>query len=131
MLNPANLKFTLSAVQFVTNVTQNPLAFGQNETTRSDARIFNADGGDVISHMADSQDFFLSTCNTMFERMLNTVPRSVTLTDVINPAPVKPRDITMTVNADGTITLIVVLRVCTTLIYNSFKDKSKKSNYLI
>ncbi|KAM0261527.1 hypothetical protein ACHAQJ_002210 [Trichoderma viride] len=106
----------LVAKEFVANVTQNPLAFGQNETTRSDFRIFNADGGDVISHMADSQDFFLSTCNTMLERMIDTVPRSVKLTDVINPAPVKPRNLFVDVNTDGTMFVNGVIRITDALL---------------
>ncbi|RFU75660.1 wsc domain-containing [Trichoderma arundinaceum] len=55
------------AKEFVANTSQNPLAFGQNETTRSDFRILNADGGDMISQMASSEDFFSNTCNTMLE----------------------------------------------------------------
>ncbi|RFU75382.1 wsc domain-containing [Trichoderma arundinaceum] len=116
----ANLKILhISAKEFVANVSQNPLAFGQNETTRSDFRIFNADGGDLISQMAASQDFFLSTCTTMLERMLNTVPRSVKLTDVIKPASVKPRKLFLTVNADGTLFVNGIIRITDTVLGSS------------
>ncbi|KAK1238510.1 hypothetical protein MKX07_006656 [Trichoderma sp. CBMAI-0711] len=103
------------AKEFVANVSQNPLAFGQNETTRSDFRIFNADGGNMISQMATSNDFFLDTCNTMFERMINTVPSNVKLTD-INPLDVKPRKLTVTVNDDETLSVTGVIRVVDNLI---------------
>ncbi|KAH8894675.1 heme peroxidase [Thozetella sp. PMI_491] len=89
------------ATEFVANTSQNPLAFGHNETTRSDFRIFNADGGDLISKMAASPAFFLSTCNSLLERMLNTVPRGVELTDVIAPVPVKPLALSMDMDKTG------------------------------
>ncbi|KAI6080244.1 heme peroxidase [Hypoxylon rubiginosum] len=79
------------ATQFVSNSMQNPLAFGHNETTRSDFRIFNADGGELIRKMAESQQLFWDTCTTLLERMLNTVPRDVQLTEVIQPIPVRPK----------------------------------------
>ncbi|PTB62108.1 heme peroxidase [Trichoderma citrinoviride] len=70
------------AKEFIANVSRNPLAFGQIETTRSDFRIFNADGGDMISQIATFNDFFLDTCSTMFERMVSTVPRNAQLRDI-------------------------------------------------
>lgn len=85
--------------------------FGQNETTRSDFRIFNADGGDMISQMASSNDFFLNTCTNMFERMINTVPRDVKLTDVIKPLKIKPRKLSVTVNDDQTLSVSGFIRV--------------------
>ncbi|KAL7924845.1 heme peroxidase [Trichoderma austrokoningii] len=101
------------AKEFVTNVTQNPLAFGQNETTRSDFRIFNADGGKRISQLADSNDYFLKSCNTMLGRMINTVPRGVKLTD-INPIAVKPRNLFITPNTDGTLYVNGFIRITNT-----------------
>ncbi|KAL7781786.1 heme peroxidase [Trichoderma afarasin] len=106
----------LVAKEFVANVSQNPLAFGQNETTRSDFRIFNADGGDMISQMASSNDFFLNTCTTMFERMINTVPRDVKLTDVIKPLKIKPRKLSVTVNDDQTLSVSGFMRIVDDLI---------------
>ena len=44
-----------------------------------------------MRQMAESSEYFLSTCGTLFERMINTVPKGVQLTDVIYPIPVKPR----------------------------------------
>ncbi|KAL7943661.1 heme peroxidase [Trichoderma barbatum] len=107
------------AKEFVANVTQNPLAFGHNETTRSDFRIFNADGGDMISRMAESQAFFSQTCANLFERMINTVPRSVTLTDVLQPLQVKPRKWSIAVNDDETLTLSLSLRIVDALLGGS------------
>ncbi|KAL6886068.1 heme peroxidase [Trichoderma evansii] len=99
------------AVQFVNNVTQNPLAFGHNETTNSDARIFNSDGGEVIGKMADSASYFYQTCTTLLERMINTVPKGVTLTDPIQPITVKPSKLFATINSNGTMTMSGTIRL--------------------
>ncbi|OTA94923.1 hypothetical protein M434DRAFT_29467 [Hypoxylon sp. CO27-5] len=99
------------AKQFVANTTQNPLAFGHNETTRSDFRIFNADGGNLIRRMAESQQFFWDTCTTLLERMLNTVPKDVQLTDVIQPIQIKPNNLFITVNSNGTETVSGEVRI--------------------
>ncbi len=97
--------------QFVGNVSQNPLAFGHNETTRSNFRIFNADGGGTISNLASSQDFFFETRTSLFERMINTVPQDVVLSDMIEAVPVKPKKLFVAVNTNGTMTISGILRV--------------------
>ncbi|KAL7918280.1 heme peroxidase [Trichoderma austrokoningii] len=99
------------AVQFVNNVTQNPLAFGHNETTNSDARIFNSDGGEVIGKMADSPSYFYQTCTTLLERMINTVPKGLNLTDPIQPIAVKPSQLFATINSNGTMTMSGYIRL--------------------
>lgn len=67
----------------------------------------------MISQMAESLDFFSQTCATLLERMINTVPPSVKLTDVLQPLPVKPRKWSIDVNADKTLTVSLTLRVST------------------
>ncbi|KAH8883560.1 heme peroxidase [Thozetella sp. PMI_491] len=104
------------AIEFVGNVSQNPLAFGQNETTRSDFRIFNLDGGKMISDMAASNDFFLSTCTDLLARMINTVPRGVVLSNVIQPVEVKPRDLRIDLAMNGTMTVSGNLRILQSLL---------------
>jgi len=79
-----------SAKDFVSNSTQNVLVVGTNVTTRSDLWIFNADGGNLMQKMAASAEFFSLTCQTLLERMINTVPRGVQLTDIITPIRIKP-----------------------------------------
>src|SRR3569833_798968 len=82
--------YVYRVMEFLANSTQNVLAFGPNVTTRSDFRIFTADGGDTIRKMAASSDDFMSTCQGLLERMLNTVPSGVKLTDIIKPIRIKP-----------------------------------------
>ncbi|KAH8897867.1 heme peroxidase [Thozetella sp. PMI_491] len=110
-----NLENTI-AKEFVANVSQNPLAFGPNVTTRSDFRIFNADGGEVINKMADSIDYFLSTCSNLLERMLNTVPRGVVLGEPIAPVLIKPMKLSIEIGTDGNMIVSGKIRVSETLI---------------
>ncbi|PVF94576.1 heme peroxidase [Serendipita vermifera] len=79
------------ATDFMAGNPHNALAFGSNETTRSDFRIFTSDGNRTISNFAGDNDAFRSTCATLLEKMVNTVPSAVTLSDVIQPIPVKPK----------------------------------------
>lgn len=79
------------ATEFVAGTPTNPLAYGFNETTRSDFRIFASDGNQTISRFAANNEGFKATCGTLFEKMINTVPKTVTLSEVIKPIPVKPK----------------------------------------
>ncbi|KAK7746591.1 hypothetical protein SLS62_009312 [Diatrype stigma] len=90
------------AVGFTENSTQDALAYGPNTTTRSDHRIFLSDGGNLISRMAQDNDFYLSTCKSLLERMINTVPKEVQLTEVIDPIATKPDYLDLRINEDGT-----------------------------
>lgn len=100
------------AVQFLENSTQNPLAFGPNETTRSDFRIFNSDGGNLIRKLATSPDLFLETCGNLFQRMVDTVPKDVQLSRIITPIRLKPDRISITIDDNGNMTITGDIRVC-------------------
>src|ERR1700761_5998089 len=91
--------FVFRAVDFISNTTQNPLVVGPNETD-SDLRIFNADGGALMRDFAKSNPHFLSTCQNLVERMVNTVPGTVKLSDPIIPISVKPQTIVLQFNDD-------------------------------
>ncbi|KAK4079054.1 CAZyme family AA2 [Trichoderma harzianum] len=99
------------ATEFISNTTKNPLVSGANVTTRSDDRIFNSDGRVTMRKLAQSNDYFASRCSTLLERMLNTVPKEVVLTEPIDYYPVKPRAAQVDINADGTMTFSGVIRV--------------------
>ncbi|KAG7098435.1 hypothetical protein E1B28_000387 [Marasmius oreades] len=70
--------------QYLDGSTTNPLVVGVNETMNSDLRIFSSDGNATMQSLTSPNDF-RSTCASLFERMINTVPRNVALTDVIDP----------------------------------------------
>ncbi|KAH7127671.1 heme peroxidase [Dactylonectria macrodidyma] len=67
----------------------NPLVFGRNETTNSDKRIFGSDRNVTMTKMKDPRTF-QSTCESVFERLINTVPSSVKLSPPIELVDVKP-----------------------------------------
>ncbi|GAO15341.1 hypothetical protein UVI_02010080 [Ustilaginoidea virens] len=67
----------------------NPLVFGHNQTTNSDKRIFAADGNATMSRLRDPQEF-RSTCGTVFQRLIDTVPSTVQLSEPIDIVDVKP-----------------------------------------
>ncbi|KAG4443010.1 hypothetical protein IFR05_001541 [Cadophora sp. M221] len=61
-----------------------PLVTTKNETFRSDFRIFNSDKNATIKAMA-APKAFQDTCFTIFEKMMNTVPRGMKLSEPITP----------------------------------------------
>ena len=67
-----------------TGLKGGPLVVGFNQTTNSDLRIFSSDGNATIKAMA-APGTFEDTCFAIFERMLDTVPKTVTLSDPIVP----------------------------------------------
>ncbi|RPD56148.1 heme peroxidase [Lentinus tigrinus ALCF2SS1-7] len=93
------------AFEYVHGTTNNPLIVGHNDTTNSDKRIFGSDGNATMASFAASPDLFKSTCGTLFARMLDTVPKDVQLTEVIEPLPVKPQTMLLTYMGDGTLKL--------------------------
>ncbi|KAF9014014.1 heme peroxidase [Cyathus striatus] len=75
-------------LQYLNGPTLDPLVIAANETMRSDLRIFSSDGN-VTMRKLESPDVFNQTCSALLERMLNTVPLDVTLTDEIQPLHAK------------------------------------------
>ena len=97
-----------SVAGYLDGTTSSPLVVGPNSTTNSDLRIFSSDRNATMrgcvcwlyflrmeplrlcnmNRLADSETF-KKTCGELFERMINTVPAHVTLTDVVKPMPFK------------------------------------------
>ncbi|KAJ7186076.1 heme peroxidase [Mycena filopes] len=98
------------ATEYISGSTRNPLVVGANDTTNSDKRIFASDGNATMAGFAKSADLFASTCSSLFARMIDTVPAGVKLTDVIEPLPVKPAKITLTLE-DNTLKLSGIVRL--------------------
>lgn len=67
----------------------NVLVVGKNDTFNSDKRIFGADNNKTMTALADPTNF-KTQCSDIFARMIDTVPGSVTLSDVITRIEVKP-----------------------------------------
>ncbi|KAE9408320.1 heme peroxidase [Gymnopus androsaceus JB14] len=68
--------------EYLQNTTQDVLVVGPNITTRSDFRIFSSDGNVTMQSLL-SPDTFSETCTALLQRMINTVPSTVNLTDPI------------------------------------------------
>ncbi|KAJ0360624.1 hypothetical protein COL154_007373 [Colletotrichum chrysophilum] len=75
--------------EYLENETANPLVVGVNDTMNSDKRIFGSDGNATMSSLSDPVTF-KSKCTRIFERMIDTVPASVTLTEPLDIVDVKP-----------------------------------------
>ncbi|KAL0063916.1 hypothetical protein AAF712_009106 [Marasmius tenuissimus] len=88
---------------YLDGTTPNPLVVGSNSTTNSDLRIFSSDGNATMQ----------GTCGELFERMINTVPANVVLTDVVKPMPFKitRNQLSPSANSNGTFRFNVQLRV--------------------
>ncbi|TFK42386.1 heme peroxidase [Crucibulum laeve] len=69
-------------LHYLDGTTSNPLVVEVNQTLRSDLRIFSSDNNRTMQSLA-SPDAFASSCQDMLERMLNMVPKGVTLTEEI------------------------------------------------
>ncbi|PIL35211.1 hypothetical protein GSI_03001 [Ganoderma sinense ZZ0214-1] len=98
------------ATEYIHGTTNNPLVVGHNDTTNSDKRIFGSDSNTTMSGFAADPASFRSACQSLLTRMLDTVPTTVQLTDVIDPLPVKPQEIALTYMGDGTFHLTGQIR---------------------
>ena len=65
----------------------------------------------MIRKMASSQEAFLGTCTPLLARMIDTVPRGVTLSQVITPISVKPDNIFIAVEESSSMLVSGDIRV--------------------
>ena len=111
---PAN--FDVDVVQqYVQGRSTDPLVTTSNVTVRSDLRLFSSDGNATMQRLAKSPDTFRSTCANLFAKMIDTVPRGVTLTPVLDPSQVKYLNLSMNVDWRGKLTLSGSLRYIETV----------------
>ncbi|KAJ6495460.1 heme peroxidase [Mycena sanguinolenta] len=95
--------------EYLDSTTQNVLVVGSNVTTRSDMRIFSSDGNVTMQNMASASNFH-QICGDLIERMINTVPSTVTLTDPIEPIDFKVWNTVLYPQA-GSLTLLTTMRI--------------------
>ncbi|KAK1227051.1 hypothetical protein PQX77_009961 [Marasmius sp. AFHP31] len=97
---------------YLDGTTSNPLVIGPNVTTNSDLRIFSSDGNATMNGLADP-DTFNRTCGELIERMINTVPKNVELTNIVTPIQYKVSDTVLFLGnaSDATMLFIATLRV--------------------
>ncbi|KAK1230801.1 hypothetical protein PQX77_006101 [Marasmius sp. AFHP31] len=73
---------------YLDGTTPNPLVVSPAITMRSDLRIFSSDGNATMQRLAQG-DNLDNECASLIERMINTVPKGVTLTEPILPIEYK------------------------------------------
>ncbi|KAI3619310.1 l-ascorbate oxidase [Moniliophthora roreri] len=96
--------------EYLSGTTNNPLVVGPNTTTNSDLRIFSSDKNVTMQSIA-LPDSFSKTCSSLFERMVNTVPKDVKLSEVVEPIKYKVGDTRLFPDSDSTFTLSTNLRL--------------------
>ncbi|KAE9393314.1 heme peroxidase [Gymnopus androsaceus JB14] len=104
--------------QYLQNTTQDVLVVGPNVTTQSDLRIFSSDGNVTMQSLL-SADTFSDTCATLLQRMINTVPSAVNLTDPITEPFQYVINDPLFSYQNGTFNMITALRVRKTYLYSS------------
>ncbi|KAK0448960.1 heme peroxidase [Desarmillaria tabescens] len=100
---------TTVVTEYLDGTTQNPLVVGP-DTSNSDLLVFSVDGNVTMQTLSDEESF-TSTCKDILQRMIEVVPSSVTLSDVIEPIPIKPVAIQMTFDSSGALTFTGEIRV--------------------
>ncbi|KAJ7265925.1 heme peroxidase [Mycena haematopus] len=99
------------ATQWIDGTSVDPLAVGFNTTTNSDARIFAADGNQTMQAFAQDPDLFSSRCGSLIEQMLNRVPKTVQLSEIIEPLPVKPFQLFLSLGSNGSLVMSGYIRI--------------------
>lgn len=102
------------ATEYLDGTTQNPLVVAHNDTLNSDKRIFAADNNVTMKALASDPKIFQSMCSDIFERMIDTVPSTVTLTEPLEPTPLKPYIQSFALTNSSHVTLTGRIRLLTT-----------------
>ncbi|KAL1637107.1 hypothetical protein SLS56_000764 [Neofusicoccum ribis] len=87
-----------------------PLVTSENVTVRSDLRLYESDGNATMEALGASSEEFFETCRGLFERMINTVPKGVVLSEVVEPVSVKPVNFTFDITGGGMLALSGTIR---------------------
>ncbi|RGP73597.1 hypothetical protein FSPOR_1973 [Fusarium sporotrichioides] len=103
--------------EYLDGTTKNPLVVAKNNTLNSDKRIFDDDRA-TMKKLA-TKEGFNTMCADIFARMIDTVPKSVQLTDVISPYDVKPYVKELSLNSKGEIVFKGSVRL---MISNNIRD---------
>ncbi|KAH8922610.1 heme peroxidase [Atractiella rhizophila] len=96
--------------EYLSGTSINPLITDANNTLNSDARVFSADGNVTVTRMAESAYAFNSICRPLLERFIDTVPSTVTLSDIYEPTQHKVDPVLWAID-DGQLTMNVGFRV--------------------
>ncbi|KAF8181865.1 heme peroxidase, partial [Mycena galopus ATCC 62051] len=105
-----------------------PLVTTENITVRSDLRLYLSDNNATLQYsvvfslvltwqrynLAESSSEFLTTCVELLGRMIDTVPVSVQLTEVVVPQEMKAVNISLAVDSNGDLQFSGYIRLLST-----------------
>lgn len=92
-----------------------PLVTSFNISSRSDLRLYESDNNTTMIKLAEQGQGFLNTCSNLLQRMIETVPKGVVLSDVIKPISLKPINTTLDFDASGNLIFTGSIRTLTSL----------------
>ncbi|KAM6500266.1 L-ascorbate oxidase [Amanita muscaria] len=82
--------------EYLDGTTQNPLVVTSNATLQSDLRVFSSDGNATMKGLSTSGSF-MSSCQGLLQRMIDTVPHGVSFTEEIQLIPAKILDVGLSI----------------------------------
>ncbi|KAL3425090.1 WSC domain-containing protein [Phlyctema vagabunda] len=87
-------------VEYLQGNSTNPLLVGPDPLRNSDAKVFAADGNVTMERLTDP-DIFQEDCKSVFQKMIDTVPKGVVLSEPIQPYEVKPAALNLALDTEG------------------------------
>jgi hypothetical protein len=85
-----------------------------NISSRSDLRLYESDNNATMIALGKQGAGFLKTCVGLLQRMIETIPKGVVLSDVVTPMEVKPINATLDFDAHGDLIFSGYVRVSLT-----------------
>ncbi|KAF2006087.1 heme peroxidase, partial [Amniculicola lignicola CBS 123094] len=88
--------------EYFAGTSKNPLIVGPSVKLKknADTMVYTADGNATMKTLTNAATFS-ARCRDMFQKMIETVPAGVTLTDPVKPYEVKPYDVQLTLLDGG------------------------------
>jgi hypothetical protein len=88
-----------------------PLVTSFNISSRSDLRLYESDNNLTMIALGEQGTGFLNTCVGLLQRMIETVPKSIVLSDVVTPMEVKPINASLDFDSKGNLIFSGYIRV--------------------
>lgn len=88
-----------------------PLVTSFNVSSRSDLRLYESDNNATMIALGEQGAGFLNTCVRLLQRMIETVPKQVVLSEVVAPLGVKPINATLDFDTQGNLIFSGYIRV--------------------
>ena len=88
-----------------------PLVTSFNVSSRSDLRLYESDNNATMIKLRNQGAGFLDICKTLLQRMIETVPKGVFLSDIVSPLSVKPVNASLDFDTQGNTIFVGSIRV--------------------